>query len=117
MVREMGKTGQESETHALEFRSGVMEPPVVSQPEENRATECINERATGFPHGSKGENSACNADLGLIHGSGKFSEEWNGNPLRLFLPGESPWTEEPGRLQSMESKRVGHDRVTNRLSL
>ena len=23
-----------------------------------------------------------------------------------------PWTEQPGRLQSMESQRVGHDRVT-----
>jgi len=27
----------------------------------------------------------------------------------VFLPGESPWTEEPGRLQSMGSQRVGHD--------
>ena len=26
-----------------------------------------------------------------------------------FLPGVSPWTEEPGRLQSMESQTVGHD--------
>ena len=24
-----------------------------------------------------------------------------------------PWTEEPGRLQSMGSQRVGHDRVTS----
>ena len=26
-----------------------------------------------------------------------------------FLPGESPWTEEPGSLQSMGSQRVGLD--------
>ena len=26
-----------------------------------------------------------------------------------------PWTEEPGRLQSMESQRIGHDCVTNAL--
>ena len=26
-----------------------------------------------------------------------------------ILAGESPWTEEPGRLQSMESQRVGYD--------
>ena len=32
------------------------------------------------------------------------------NPV--FLPGESPWTEEPGRLQSMGSQRVGHNRAT-----
>ena len=28
-----------------------------------------------------------------------------------------PWTEEPGRLQSMGSKRVGHDCVSNSLLL
>ena len=27
----------------------------------------------------------------------------------VFLPGESPWTKEPGGLQSMGSKRVEHD--------
>jgi len=30
-------------------------------------------------------------------------------PTPVFLPGESPWTEEPGRLQSMGLQRVGHD--------
>ena len=38
---------------------------------------------------------------------------WQSTPV--FLPGESPWTEEPGRLQSMRSQRVGHD-LTERLS-
>ena len=28
-----------------------------------------------------------------------------------------PWTEETGRLQSMGSQRVGHDRVTSLVSL
>ena len=27
----------------------------------------------------------------------------------VFLPGESPWTGEPGGLQSMESQRVRHN--------
>ena len=27
----------------------------------------------------------------------------------VFLPGDSPWTEEPGGLQSMGSQRVGRD--------
>ena len=35
--------------------------------------------------------------------------EGNGNPLQLFLPGESPWTEEPGRLWSIGLQRVGHN--------
>ena len=29
-------------------------------------------------------------------------------PTPVFLPGESPWTEEPDMLQSMGSQRVGH---------
>ena len=30
-------------------------------------------------------------------------------PTPVFLPGESPWTEEPGGLQSMGLQRVGHN--------
>ena len=30
----------------------------------------------------------------------------------ILLPGDSPWAEEPGGLQSMGSQRVGHDCVT-----
>ena len=30
-----------------------------------------------------------------------------------ILAWEIPWTEEPGGLQSMESQRVGHNRVTS----
>ena len=33
-------------------------------------------------------------------------------PTPVFLPGESPWTEEPGGLQSMGSQRDGHDWAT-----
>ena len=32
-------------------------------------------------------------------------------PTPVFLPGESPWAEEPGRLQSMRSQTVGHNRM------
>ena len=31
-------------------------------------------------------------------------------PTPVVSPGESPWTEEPGGLQSMGSQRIGHDR-------
>ena len=30
-------------------------------------------------------------------------------PSPVFLPGESPWTEEPGEQQSTGSQRVGHN--------
>ena len=38
------------------------------------------------------------------------------HPTSVFLPGESPWTEEPGGLQSMGSQRVRHDWVTYTLA-
>ena len=39
-----------------------------------------------------------------------WKREWQ--PTPVFLPGESPWAEEPGRLQSMGSQRVRHDKAT-----
>ena len=51
-------------------------------------------------------------DLGLIPGWGTSSGEGNGNPLQYYCL-EIPWTEEPGRLQSMGSRRVRHDWVTS----
>ena len=40
---------------------------------------------SGFPGGSDGKESACNAeDLGSIPGSGRFPGEGNGNPGIAF---------------------------------
>ena len=39
-----------------------------------------------------------------------WKRKWQ--PTPVFLPGESPWTEEPGGLQSMGSQRVGQDWAT-----
>ena len=73
----------------------------------------------GFPGGSDGKESVCNAgDPGSILGLGRSPGEENGKPLQYsclessmeripFLPREfSP--EEPGRLQSMGLQRVRH---------
>ena len=60
----------------------------------------------GFPGGSNGIESSCNAgDPASMSGSGRSSGEGNGNPLQYPSQG-IPCTEEPGRLQSMESQRV-----------
>ena len=41
---------------------------------------------TGFPGGSDGKESACNAgDLGSIPGLGRFPGKGNGNPLQYSL--------------------------------
>ena len=65
----------------------------------------------GFPGGSVGEESACNAgDMGLIPGLGRSPGEGQGNPLQYS--GEYwriSWTEEPGGLPSMGLQRVRHN--------
>ena len=47
-------------------------------------------------------------DVGLIPGSGKSPRRENAI-LSSILAWRIPWTEEPGRLQSMGLQRVGHD--------
>ena len=63
----------------------------------------------GFPGDSEGKASACSAgDLGSIPGSGRSPGEGNGSPLQYSCL-ENPTMEEPGRLQSTGSQRVGND--------
>ena len=62
----------------------------------------------GLPGGSDGKDSAFNVgDLDSIPGLGPLEEGITTSPV--FLPGESPRTEEPGRLQSIGSQRFRHD--------
>ena len=54
------------------------------------------------------KESAYNAGgLGWIPRSGRSPGEGNGNPLLYSCLG-NPWTEGPGRLQSMESQGIRH---------
>ena len=46
-------------------------------------------------------------DTDLIPGSGRCPGGGHGNPIQ-YLARRTPWTEEPGGLQSVGSKRVGH---------
>ena len=66
----------------------------------------------GFPGGSGGRESTCNAGyLGSVPGLGRSPGGGHGSPLR-FLAWRIPWTEDPGGRQSMGSQRVGHNWVT-----
>jgi len=66
-----------------------------------------------FPGGTSGKEPACQRKrqkrwrfdpwVGKI----LWRRAWQ--PTPVFLPGESPWKEEPGELQSVESQRVGHN--------
>ena len=63
----------------------------------------------GFPGGLDGKESACNAgDLGRSLGWEDLLEKGMVTHSSL-LAWRIPWTEEPGRLQSMGWQRVGHD--------
>ena len=59
-----------------------------------------------------GKESARNAgdtgDVGLIPGLGRSPGGWNGNHSNI-LAWRIPWTEEPGRLQSIGLQRVRHN--------
>ena len=52
-------------------------------------------------------------DAGLIPGLGRSPGGGRvGQLLPVFLPGESPWTEKPGRLQSIMLQRFRHNSAT-----
>ena len=57
-----------------------------------------------IPHGSDGKESSTWVRKIL------WKRAWQ--PTPVFLPGESPWTEEPGVLQSMGSQKVGYNWAT-----
>ena len=63
-------------------------------------------------------NTPANAgDVGMSPGWGRSPEEGNGNPLQSSCLQNPMWTEEPGRLQSTGSQRVGHEWATNTFTL
>ena len=68
---------------------------------------------TCFPGSTVGKESAYNArDPGSIPGWGRSPGEGNGNPP--ILAWKIPWTEKPGRLQSLVPKswaRLNHHRI------
>ena len=65
-------------------------------------------QAWGYPGGSDSKASACNAgDPGSNPGSEDPLEKEMVTHCST-LAWKIPWTEEPGRLQSMGSQRVGH---------
>ena len=66
----------------------------------------------GFPHGSDGKVSACNAGDGVQFLGREDPLEKEMTIHSSILAWKIPWTEEPNRLQSMGSQRVRHDYFT-----
>ena len=67
----------------------------------------------GFQGGTRGKEPACECRRHMRHGfqpwMGKIPWKRAWQPTPVFLPGDSPWTEEPGGLQFLGSQRVGHN--------
>ena len=76
-------------------------------------SRCVNLLLTCFPGGAGGEEPACrcrrNKRCRFDPWIGKtpWMRAWQ--PTPVSFPGESPWAEESGGLQSRGSQRVGHD--------
>ena len=70
----------------------------------------------GLPRGLSGKEPACQcrrSDFSLWIGKIPWRKKWQ--PTPVFLPGESPQTEQPGGLQFMGSQRVGNNWATKQL--
>ena len=73
---------------------------------------------TGFPGGSEGKRICLQCGRpGFKPWVGKNPWRREQLPTPVFVPGESPWTEEPSGLQSMESQRIGHNSATGTLTV
>ena len=74
---------------------------------------------TGLSRWCSGKETDCNTgdtgDAGLTSRSGRSPGEGNGSHSTI-VAWKIPWTESPGRLQSMGSQRVGHGWATEHMS-
>ena len=66
----------------------------------------MREYGLGLPRWLSGKESACTRKRSLV---GEDALEKEMATHSSILAWEIPWVEEPGRLQSMGSQRVGHD--------
>ena len=76
----------------------------IAKKKKNPPDNLTKKVGIGSESGTCGKEPACQCrrdlrDVGSIPGSGRSPGEGHGNPL-VFLPGEAPWTREPGGLQS-----------------
>ena len=84
-----------------------MTPVLVNHALKSIMGTSVRVQLLGFPGDSDGKASAHSAgDLGSIPGSGRSPGEGRAT-CSSILAWRIPWTEEPGRLQSMGTQRVG----------
>ena len=87
---------------ALTSPSPLCAPEITDVKEMRPSMDCC---PTAFPGGTSGKEPACQCSRPKRHGFNPWVRKipWKRawHPTPVFLPGESPWTGEPGRLQPM----------------
>ena len=74
------------------------------------AHKAVSNKKKSYPSSSAGKESACNVGvLSSTPGLGRFPGEGHGSPLQYSCLEKSPWTEEPGGLESTGLQRVLDD--------
>ena len=74
--------------------------------------QIVHLKCMGFPGGTSGKEPTCQCKRhkrGFVPWVGKIPLEEGMATYSSTLAWKIPWTEEPGRLQSIGSHRVGHD--------
>ena len=73
----------------------------------------------GFPGGASGKEPSCQCRrhkrCGFDPWVGKVPRRRAWQPTPVFLPGESPWTEEPGRLGPLGCKELNTSEATGHI--
>ena len=91
-----------------ELPATAREPTPDGQSLTHEAPSCLNKK---YPGGASGKEPACQSTKLKRRGFDPWVRKipWmrTRQATPVFLPGESPWTEEPGRLQSVGSQRGG----------
>ena len=87
-------------------------PDSSIEPWKSCTFTCSRGQPLGFPGGSTVKNPSAMQETWVRSLGWEDPLEEDKQPTPVFLPGESPWTEEPGGLQSTGLKRVGHDWAT-----
>ena len=102
-----GKSKSKEQTDVGASRS-VREPTPDGQSLTDEAPSCLNKK---YPGSASGKEPACQSTKLRRRGFDPWVRKipWmrTRQATPVFLPGESPWTEEPGGLQSVGSQRGG----------
>ena len=91
---------------------------VLPFPTLGRCLHLVGPSKGGFPDGASGKEPTCQhrrhkrCRFHLWIGKIPWRRAWQ--PTPAFLPGESPWTEEPGRIQSIGSQSQTRLSATHR---